>query len=541
VNRVPLPAPPLPPGRPNLVITGFMGTGKSTVGRLAARGLGIPFVDLDALIEAREGRSAAAIIDGQGEAAFRALERELVARAARLSGTVIATGGGAPVDRESFAALTEGAEVAVLSAAPDELARRLDGGGNRPLLRPDPAGRTEHLLRERAEAYAAAGAAVDTTGRRPEAVAGDLVERYRRLHPAGAPTRIDVAGPDGTSPVVLGPGLLAEVGPLVAATVPGARTAALVADPGASPLADGVAASLERAGLGAVRPAVPRGEEAKTVSVVGALWDSFRHGGLEPTDVVVAVGGGAVLDAAGFAAATYARGVALVHVPTTLLAMVDASIGGKAAIDHAGVKNLVGALHHPRLVVLDPEALAALPEPTLATGLSEVVKAGVLASPLLLDLLPEAVPGHIEWILEQAVRIKAAYVSADRADRGLRRSLNLGHTFAHAIEAASGYAVSHGEAVAVGLVAAARLGARLGITERGLEPRLSDLLTSLGLPVEPPQGLDRQVLLAAMGADKKRRSGRAAFVVPAPDGAELVEGLEPEEAVAGLLERDAAR
>jgi 3-dehydroquinate synthetase len=251
--------------------------------------------------------------------------------------------------------------------------------------------------------------------------------------------------------------------------------------------------------------------------------------------VVVAVGGGAVLDVAGLAAATYARGVALVNVPTTLLAMVDAGLGGKVAIDHGAAKNLVGAFHPPRLVLADPAVLRSLPDRELRSGFAEIVKAAVLASPLLLDVLErEDVGDRLEWVVEQAVRVKAGYVAADSRDRGLRRSLNLGHTFAHAIEAASEYRVSHGEAVACGLIAAARLGAHHGVTDPRLEGRLHAILERLGLPTLAPEQLDRARLLEAIAADKKRRSGHAAFVVPASGGAALLEGVDPAEAMSCL-------
>jgi 3-dehydroquinate synthetase len=245
--------------------------------------------------------------------------------------------------------------------------------------------------------------------------------------------------------------------------------------------------------------------------------------------VVVAVGGGTLTDVAGFAAATYLRGVALANIPTTLLAMVDASLGGKTSIDHGGRKNVVGAFHEPVLTVADTTLLGPLPIRLIREGMAEVVKAAVIASPLLFELLEQDArrvltdPALLAWVVEQAVRIKAAYVSADPRDRHLRHSLNLGHTFAHAIESATAYATTHGEAVAVGLVAAARLGAALGVTDPALSTRLGALLTRLGLRVTVPEGVGPKELLQAMSADKKRRSGHAVFVIPALGGVELVE------------------
>ncbi|MGH2691516.1 MAG: 3-dehydroquinate synthase, partial [Actinomycetota bacterium] len=206
--------------------------------------------------------------------------------------------------------------------------------------------------------------------------------------------------------------------------------------------------------------------------------------------------------------------------------------GGKVAIDHAGAKNLVGSFHPPSLVLADPTTLQTLPERELRTGFAEIVKAAVLASPLLFDFLENEDPmGQLEWVIEQAVRIKAGYVAADPRDRGVRRSLNLGHTFAHAIESATAHDISHGEAVAIGLVAAARLGAEHGGTAPELEERIRSTLERLGLPVALPSGLDPDALVGAMAADKKRRSGSAIFVTPGPGGATLVEGIDPKEAI----------
>ncbi len=529
MRRIDLPAPPLPPGRPLLVVTGFMGTGKTRAARLAAERLGSPLFDLDEAIARRAGTPVPTLIAGRGEAAFRDLERRAVADAARLSGAVVATGGGAPLDR-GFGALARLAEVAVLTCDPDELADRLGDGSGRPLLAPEPPRRIRELLAGRASAYASAGRALDTTGRSPSEVAAVLAGRYRRRVPEGAPARIAIPG-TGTE-ILLGPGSLEVLGTETAARVPAARAAAVVADPGALASAELAADALGGAGLRVARVDLRGGETAKTIAVVGEVWARLREERVEPGDVIVAVGGGAALDAAGFAAATYARGVALVGVPTTVLAMVDASIGGKVAVDHAGVKNLAGTFHHPRLVVSDPAVLATLPPRERRGGLAEVVKAAVLASPLVLDVLEREDPeDHVGWLVEQAVRIKAGYVARDPRDQGIRRSLNLGHTFAHAIEAASGYAVPHGEAVAVGLVAAARLGARAGVTDPAVAVRLAVILRGLGLPVEPPEGLEPEALRRAMAADKKRRSGRAGFVVPTAGGAALLDGVDLDEAL----------
>lgn len=535
MNRHHLAAPPLPAGRPNLVVTGFMGTGKTTSGREAAGLLGLPFLDLDDVVASRAGRSIPELFASEGEQAFRALERTAVEDAARLSNCVIATGGGAVLDRESFAHLANGASVSVLMGSPNEIASRLSGGAGRPLLDVPDVTRVAELLQERSSAYGVAGIALDTTARPASDVAAELVARYN-AHRDGRPgVRIAVAGPEGPYPVVVGEGVLGSAGQEVRAALPSAHLAVVVADGSVdATIGSVVAGSLTSSGMRVERVVLPAGETAKSLDIVAGVWRRFVELGVDRTSVVVGVGGGAALDAAGFAAATFARGVPLVNVPTTLLAMADASIGGKTAIDHGGAKNSVGAFHHPRLVLAGTAALASLPARDLRAGLAEVVKMAATASPLVLDLL-ERVPtdglagtaDDLGWIVEQAVRMKAAYVAADAADAGLRHTLNLGHTIAHGVEAASAYEISHGEAVAIGLVAESRFGESAGVTPQGTAARLEALLSRLGLPTAPPDGIPRDAIAAAMGSDKKRRGGRTVVVVPAPGGAELLEDVDP--------------
>lgn len=544
VRRTFMPAPSLPAGRPRLVLAGFMGTGKSEGGRRAAAQLGLPFVDADDVAVRRSGRPITEVFRRDGEVGFRRLEAQVLADLAQLSGVVIATGGGAVLHTEAFAAVCEGAEVAVLTAAPEVLAERIGRSGGRPLLRPEEPGAISRLLHERGGAYAAAGEPLDTTTRGPADVAAELVARYRRRagEPAsGTPVRIEVASSGGSYQVLAGAGAIELLTAELTRLRPGVSSAVVVVDEQLESTVGLHVTEVLRAGgiATGARYRLPAGEAAKSLPCVADLWSWFRDEGLDRTGVVVAVGGGATLDVAGFAAATYARGVPLVNVSTTLLACVDASLGGKVAIDHDGVKNLVGSFHDPTLVLADTSTLASLPRRVFRAGLAECVKAAVLASPAMLELLAATpagggLPVPVEWIVEQSVRIKAAYVAADPQDRSLRQSLNLGHTFAHAVEAASDYAVPHGEAVAVGLVAAARLGVELGCTDPGLSGSVQRTLEGLDLPVRPPHGLSEERLLAAVTGDKKRRAGRPVLIVPAAGGAELVEGLTAEDVVGQL-------
>lgn len=526
-----LAAPPLPPGRPNLILAGFMGTGKTTVGRLAAREIGLPFLDLDDAIVRRSGRTVAEIFATDGEAGFRALECRAVIDAARLSGTVVATGGGAPLDGDAFAPLAASGAVIVLTATPKELARRLGAGSERPLLGSgDAHARIAALLEARRRTYAALGRAIDTTGRSAAEVAREVVERYREVAPARA-LALDLALRDSTTHVIVGRGALRDAAALREA-LPGTLRAAIVADSAVTQThAATVADALRAAGIEPVGPiTLPAGEASKAVDVLAWLWDRLRVEAIDPTAAIVAVGGGAALDVAGFAAATYARGLALVNVPTTVLAMADAAVGGKVAIDHAGAKNLVGTFYPARLVIADPATCETLPPEVLRQGLAEVVKSLVLTAPGALELAAEA---PLDWAVEQSLRVKAAFVSADPHDAGLRRALNLGHTFAHAVESASDRTISHGDAVAMGLVAAARLGALLGTCPPSLAGQIASVLRRIGLPASAPP-LDEDRLLEAMRSDKKRAGGAVRFVVPASGGAALVAGVDPRAAI-GLL------
>jgi shikimate kinase / 3-dehydroquinate synthase len=533
-------APQLEGGRANLVLAGFSGTGKTTAGSMAARLLDMPFIDLDQTAERRMGKSIVEAFASLGQTRFRELEAELLAEAARLSGAVVVTGGGA-VLHPGFASLAAGAVTLVLTAPAVEIARRLEDDSSRPLISGHPEPRIRDLMAERGPAYAAYGAALDTTTRSVPEVAELIAQRYR-AESAGSSVPVTVQGPSGPYPVMVGPDALDGLDDLLASVLTQSGRVVVASDEAVLGSAGAqVREALRGSGREVVSLAVGRGEASKRIAAVTDLWDRFQALGLDRGDLVIAVGGGAALDAVGFAAATWARGVPWITVPTTILAMVDAAIGGKVAIDREGAKNAVGAFHHPRAVVCSPELLATLPASSARDGLAEVVKAACLASPLLLEALERSqplgkgLPPDLTWLIEQAVRIKAAYVAADPEDQALRQSLNLGHTYAHGLEAASDYQVSHGRAVAVGLLAASKLGVSLGHTSAELPARLHMALDRMGL-LEPLPPIDRDRVRAAVGLDKKSRGGTLAFVVPTVEGALLLSGIETELALEPLWE-----
>jgi shikimate kinase/3-dehydroquinate synthase len=511
----------------NLILTGFMATGKTATGREVARRLGREFVDMDALVEAREGLAVAEIFCQKGEAHFRRLEAALCRELAARPGLVIATGGGALLPAESLEIVASSGPVVCLTATADEINSRLEpaspgllpeSGGDRPLLHaPDRQARIAALLAERTEAYRRIPLQVDTTGLTVDQVAGQvLVAAVAYQAPANT---IPVRHPAGEYAIRQGRGLLDQTGMLLrrggAQKHPSDqwRQAVLVTNPTVGGLySQRVLASLEASGCRATILPMPDGEAHKTLDTVRALYDGFVEAGLDRQGVVLALGGGVVGDMAGFAAATYLRGVSLVQLPTSLLAMVDASVGGKVAIDLSQGKNLVGAFKQPQLVITDVDALSTLPEVEVANGLAEVVKAGLLGDPDLFEQIEAHGPAPLPWIVRRAVEVKVAVVQEDPLEEGWRAVLNLGHTFGHALEVVSGYALSHGQAVSVGLVAAAHLSARMGLCAEELEARVRRVLDSLGLPTSY-HGPTPQQLWQAMATDKKRRGGRLRFVL----------------------------
>ena len=287
-----------------------------------------------------------------------------------------------------------------------------------------------------------------------------------------------------------------------------------------------VTQGLVAAGFEVTEVLLPEGEQAKTLDVLREVWDDLLEAGCDRTSTVVAVGGGAVGDLAGFAAATYMRGINFVQVPTTLLAQVDASIGGKTAIDHPRAKNLIGAFHQPRLVMVDPAALTTLSEREYRSGLAEVIKHGIVLDAAYFADLERSLPALLardlavlERVVAGSCRIKAAVVERDEQEAELRHVLNYGHTIGHALEAATGFdRFTHGEAVSLGMVAEARLAERLGIAARETTARQVALLRAVGLPVRG-LGAAPAAIIDAMGRDKKARDGRVPFVLAPEIGA----------------------
>jgi 5-deoxy-5-amino-3-dehydroquinate synthase len=512
----------------HVVLVGLMGSGKTTVGELLAERLDRPLIDSDRVIEERTGRTVREIWHTDGEPAYRVLEASALLDAlARPEPTVIAAAGGVVLREENRAALRAADALVVwLVADVDVLAERAVHGDHRPLLDDDPRAAMVQMQRDREPLYReVADVVIDTTGRSPDEVANEVLALVTRSR-GGATSdvtkaairRVRVPLGERSYHVVIGHGAVHELPSLLPSR---SRRAAIVTQ-AAIPFPVNPGIPTERFDIG-------DGEPSKTLATVETLARGFARMGLTRGDVVIAVGGGVVTDAAGFAAATWHRGVPVLHVPTTLLAMVDAAIGGKTGVNLPEGKNLVGAFWQPVGVICDLDALATLPDRERRSGDGEMAKYHFLTGD---DLAAMDLADRVT----RCVEIKAEVVAADERESigaGRRALLNYGHTFAHALEIASGHDLTHGEAVGIGLVYAAELAHRLGrIGPARVDEHRKVVGDTYGLPTTLPEGVDHDDLVALMGRDKKAVDGLT-FVLDGPTGVEVVAGVpEPEVRVA---------
>jgi shikimate kinase/3-dehydroquinate synthase len=500
----------------NVVLVGFMGSGKSTVGPILARLQNRRFVDLDDEIVKDDGRPIDAIFAQEGEDGFRRRESRALQRVLDQDDCVVAVGGGAPKNDDNWERIRSGNRVVALTAEPAELAKRLNGSVGRPLLKPDPAAAIDTLLRERIHRYLEADVVVSTDGLTPEVIAARLHDRLS-TH-AIERVRIDVPGSPHEATVG------ARLRPLIGSTLMRlgiSGTVLIVSDPvvaeahGAVLLDD-----LASAGIDAKLHLVPVGEAAKAMDVLAGIYGALAAAVVDRAGLLIALGGGAVGDVAGFAAASWLRGIRYIQVPTTLLAMVDSSIGGKTAINLPAGKNLAGAIHQPSAIFCDLDYLATLPDDEYRAALAEVIKAAVIADQAFFDWLSinlAALLGREPSVLLEAVarsiRIKAGIVAGDPYETGPRAILNYGHTVAHALERVAGYGqLRHGEAVAWGMTVAARLSVMARNCPASAAEAQDGLLRNSGLLATRPT-IRSADLVEAMRYDKKSRDGRLRWVL----------------------------
>jgi 3-dehydroquinate synthase len=524
----------------NLVLTGFMGTGKTTVGHALALKLGMEFVDTDELIEARHG-PIARIFAERGEAEFRAIEREVAHELGDRTGMVIATGGRMILDPENFQSLSKNGRIFCLVATPDEIHQRVindETRRDRPLLQvEDPRERIIELMFERQHDYERFPQVVtDHAG--PNVIADEVAQLW------SSHSTYDISSPAGGYPYTVGAGILPFIrqlgsihGPMVVIT-------------------DEVIRDLYAPSLGEIdlTIALPAGRSQKTLDAVASVYQQLFEAGIDKSATVVSLGTSIIGDIAGFAAATYLRGVDLVHCPTNLIAMVDTSVGGKVGLDVPQGRNLLGLYKQPKAVLADVGTLQTLPPRDFASGLAEVVKHGLIASSSLLGRIESTswtttgnlLPGmlaDLQSLVAQAIQIKIAIVQVDPfEEKGQRTFLNLGHTFGYGIEYASNGDINHGEAVATGLVAATRLSHRKGHASADLVDRVEALVGHIGLSAKVPASIEARDILEGMRHDKKRRQSRLRFVllkdVGEPFISDDVEDSEILELLEGMRESD---
>jgi len=495
----------------NIILTGFMATGKTSVGRTLASQIGYDFVDTDQMIESKIGMTIAEFFREKGEAAFRTMEADLARELADKSGMVIATGGRFMLDGDNAAVLGKSGRVFCLVATPEEILKRAESDHHvRPLLQvPNPLEHIVELLQQRKKGYGQFPQFA-TSEKNPETVAQDLVE----IIAGGPDVRLPIAAHSDRYEFIVGGGLLPFISQLAGIDGP----IAIITDDTVGPLYAQSCGSVD------VVITISPGRQNKTLATAQSIYEQLLEADFDRSGTVIALGGTVISELAGFIAATYMRGVDCVQCPTSLLAMVDTSIGGKTGIDLPNAKNLVGTFKQPKTVIADIATLQSLSPRAFASGMAEVIKHSLIADS---DLLQKIESGswiqtsgkigqqasELQTLVAQAIQVKINIVQEDPYDQGRRAVLNFGHTFANAIEGLSHHSVNHGEAVAMGMVAATNLSVKLGYCTEELQERVESVLVSSGLPTRIPNDLDPNQLLQAMGSDKKKKDGRLRYVL----------------------------
>jgi shikimate kinase / 3-dehydroquinate synthase len=549
----------------SIVLVGMMGAGKTSVGRRLAAHLDLPFADADSEIEAGAQMSVPEIFERFGEAYFRDGERKVLARLMTEGQKVLATGGGAFMNEATRRRIAQSGVSIWLKPDIDVLMRRVRKRSNRPLLQTaNPEETLRRILEERSPVYGLADLTIEPRDGPHDAVVDSIVRALgahlakdaakASTSVAAALQEVDVALGARAYKIWIGEGLIAKAGDYIAKLAPDAHCAVVTDSTVAAAHLPALTDSLARAGLRCSTIVVPPGESSKSYAQFAVVCDGLIAAHIERRDLVVALGGGVVGDLAGFAAASVRRGLRLVQIPTTLLAQVDSSVGGKTAINSPHGKNLVGAFHQPSLVLADVAALDTLSPREFRAGYAETVKYGLIGDLAFFEWLEahwrDVFAGGSARLRAVATSCaaKAAVVAADETEQGERALLNLGHTFGHAFERLTGYdgaRLVHGEAVAIGMACALRFSRVLGFCTGQESTRVENHLRAVGLPtkIEEIPGLNAgsEEILAAMRQDKKVERGRLTFILARGIGESFIAKDISETAVRDFLSDELAR
>ena len=499
----------------HIFLYGPVGVGKSTIGKVLAHNLNLPFLDSDQVIETNAGMSIPQIMAQQGEMACRDMETAALKQIINNKESVIALGGGALLREENRALVENNGRVIFLMAELNTLLGRLHSDSNqRPLLAGDLHEKLTALLAKRKEHYNSFPLRFDAN-EVPEEVASQIQVMLGRFHLSAM----------GEYDVIVGQASSLTDFPM--------QNPIIVTDENVAKFhLENTESVLRSSGCEPKAVIVPAGERHKNLETVSRLWKSFLENGLDRKSTVIALGGGVIGDMAGFAASTYMRGINWIGVPTTLLSMVDASLGGKTGFDLPEGKNLIGSFYPPKLVLADPQVLRTLPEAEFISGLAEVVKHGIISDPELFELCAcglDWVKANLEDIVKRAMAVKIKIIEEDPYEKGFRAALNLGHTVGHAVELVSKFELRHGEAVAIGMITEANYAERIGIAKTGLAHGIADVLSKLGLPTSIPKGMPVEEIIRAMRVDKKKNASAIRFALPQEIGqVELVEVIDLE-------------
>ncbi|MCH8306129.1 MAG: 3-dehydroquinate synthase [Candidatus Marinimicrobia bacterium] len=505
----------------NIYIVGFMGAGKSVVGKLLAEKLERKYYDTDSLIEKAADKTISELFEESGEEQFRSVESSVLKKVSLEKNAVISCGGGLLLQEENRKIMSETGTIIFLDTSPETLLTRLiKSNDNRPLLKglsdTEKLDKIKEMLTDRLPHYRSSDYSVNSDDKSIE----DVVNAVIKVFTASTPALIVELG-ERSYPIYIQQGISSKIGKIISDLHLGKKIA-IVTDEIVSKLhLEAIDKLLSDAGFEVLNVKIPAGESSKSLAVMSTLYDRLLEERFERNSTVIALGGGVVGDLAGFAAATLLRGLNFVQVPTTLLAQVDSSVGGKVGINHAMGKNLIGSFYQPNAVIIDTDFLSTLPQKELMCGMAEVIKYGLILdyefakdiSINFSEILKLNDSEQIIHLIKRCVELKAEVVAKDEQERGLRRILNFGHTFGHSIESVLPRgSITHGEAVAFGMRAAIRLSELLELLSSDQSEEALNLVKKINLP-DSIRELTVAEIIDTMSSDKKVKEGEIHFVL----------------------------